>query len=467
MTSLNESVFYNCIWLSEVVIPDSVTVIDRYAFSRCTSLASISIPDGVISIGEHAFSDCISLASISIPDSVANIGECAFYSCTKLTSISIPNSVTSIGRLAFSATGYFEDANNWTDDVLYCDNCLLSSRRRLSGDYSILAGTFLIADNAFSSTGLTSVSIPNSVISIGNNAFIFCTSLKNVSISNSVTSIGAYAFYGCTSLTRVSIPESVMTIGDLAFYDCTSLTNISLSDRITRIGNLAFEGTGYWNEASNWTDDVLYCDHCLLTSRSTLSGDYSIMAGTLLISDDAFFATGLTNVSIPNSVISIGNFSFCSCTSLSSISIPNSVISIGKSAFNGCKKLSDVYYGGKIGQWNKIQISGDNAPLLDATIHFASPSYDIELGPTVDLSALNAPEARLTLTGPEDLEAMTVYGVRYSAEDQMLGLVSMEVQAGETGELTVPFADGSYIRFFALDAADQTPVCASVRVDAP
>jgi hypothetical protein len=98
-----------------------------------------------------------------------------------------------------------------------------------------------IGDNAFWSSSLTSVTIPNSVTSIGDLAFDYCTNLASVMIGTNVTSIGYEAFADCCSLTSVTIPNSVTSIGDYAFVGCTSLTNVTIPNSVTSIGDSAFD----------------------------------------------------------------------------------------------------------------------------------------------------------------------------------------------------------------------------------
>ena len=170
--------------------------------------------------------------------SVTSIGTKAFYDCSSLTSVTIPNSVTSIGSNAFWNTGIYNDTSNWENHVLYIDNCLIRAEKTISGACIIKESTRLIASNAFERCdSLSSVTIPNSVISIGIGAFNDCSSLTSVTIPNSVTSIGISAFDGCSSLTSVTIPNSVTSIGNNAFYECSNLQSLTIGAGVLYIGS--------------------------------------------------------------------------------------------------------------------------------------------------------------------------------------------------------------------------------------
>ena len=216
-------------------ISDSITSIDDWAFYGYSNLTSITIPDSITSIGALAFRDCTNLSSIMIPDSVTSIGNGAFFNCNKLASITIPDSVRSIGNDAFSYTAIY----NNTTDVLYIGNHLIKCKDKSITSYDIKPGTKTIAESAFTSC-LTSITIPNSVIIIGFNAFYNCTSLTSITIPGSVTGIGDFAFFNCTNLTSITIPDSVTSIGSSAFYECSNLTSITIPDSVIRIGYNAF-----------------------------------------------------------------------------------------------------------------------------------------------------------------------------------------------------------------------------------
>lgn len=149
-------------------------------------------------------------------------------------------------------------------------------------------------DVFYGCSGLTSVTIPNSVTKIG-SAFRWCSGLTSVTIGNSVTRIGDYAFCGCSGLTSVTIPNSVTEIGYAAFSRCTGLTSVTIPNSVTKI------------------DDYVFSQ-----------------------------CSGLTSVTIPNSVTSIGKSAFAYCSGLTSVTIPNSVISIASFAFCGCTGLTEL-----------------------------------------------------------------------------------------------------------------------------
>ena len=173
-------------------------------------------------------------------------------------------------------------------------------------------------------------------------AFFGCSGLTSVTIPNSVTSIGDYAFKNCTGLTSVTIPNSVTSIGLQAFYDCSGLTSVSIPNSVTSIGNYAFSGTPWFNNQPN---GLVYAGKVAYKYKGNMPDNTSIIMedGTVGIADYAFsVCSGLTSVTIPNSVTSIGIGAFIDCSGLTSVTIPNSVTSIGSGAFVNCSGLTSV-----------------------------------------------------------------------------------------------------------------------------
>ena len=253
-----------------------------------------------------------------------------------------------------------------------------------------------ISDYAFyNCSGLTSVTIPSSVTTIGCSTFSGCKSLTNITIPNSVTSIRKYAFYHCSGLTSVTIPSSVTSIGNSAFdgckgltsitipnsvtsididafHGCSSLTSITIPNSVTTIGDEAFSGckglTSIKVDAKNSKyDSRENCNAIIETSTNTLIAGCKntiIPNSVTTIGETAFFGcSGLTSINIPSSVTSIGDYAFWYCSGLTSINIPSSVTSIGNSAFDNCSGLTGI----KVDAGNSKYDSRDNCNAIIET----------------------------------------------------------------------------------------------------
>ena len=353
VTSIGDYAFEGCSGLTEVTIGNGVTSIGWYAFRNCSSITriyysgditgwlnisgldylmsdvssscelhidrakvegDIIIPEGVTSIAGSAFRNLQGITSVTIPDSVTSIGYSAFYGCSGLTSVTIPDSVTSIGEDAFEGC---INLIQKVDGVSYVDKWVVDCDSSVTAA-NIRSDTVGIADSAFyDCTTLKSVTIPDSVTSIGRYAFRNCSSLTSVTIGNGVTSIGSSAFKNCSSLTEVTIPDSVTSIEMGVFYGCSSLTSVTIPDSVTSIGGDAFSG-----------------------------------------------CSSLTSVTIPDSVTSIGVYAFHDCSGLQSVTIGNGVTSIGRYAFLSCSGLDSATFKNTSG-WSAGSTSLSSGKLAD------------------------------------------------------------------------------------------------------
>ena len=268
-------------------------------------------------IGDSAFYRCSSLTSVEIPNSVTSIGEYAFRDCTGLTSVTIPNSVTSIGE------GAFHKCTGLTSPV-YNAHIFAYMPTSYHGAYSI----------------------PDGIESIAGWAFYGCTALTSVTIPNSVTRIENFAFFMCNNLTSVTIPNSVKWIGGTAFYYC-NVNTINFIGRIDDWCNKAWHSPG--SISSNYQ----------LQFNGVIQKNITIPNSVTSIGNYAFHGcSSLTSVTIPNSVTSIGSRVFDDCTGLTSVTIPNSVTSIGVFAFSGCSSLTSPVYNAHVFAFMPTSYSG-------------------------------------------------------------------------------------------------------------
>ena len=407
--------FYNCL-IMKLIIGDEVQQIPSYLMYKQIFLTSVTIPNSVTSIGKGSFEGCSNLTSVvwnakncsdfsydsspfkgltsiktfKVGNEVERIPAYLCYGLTGLTSVNIGNSVTSIGK------GSFEGCSNLTSVVWNAKNCSDFSFSTFYGSTNIK--TFEVGSEVEriparlcdGLTGLTSIKVEsgnsvydsrencNAIIETATNTLI--SGCKNTIIPNSVTSIGDEAFYSCSGLTSVTIGNSVTSIGDRAFYECRGLTSVTIGNSVTEIGRRAFDETAWYN---NQPDGLVYAGLVAYKYKGTMPSGTSIVLkeGTKGIAGNAFFrCSGLTSVTIPNSVTSIGEWAFYDCEGLTSVTIGNSVTSIGDKAFWGTAWYNNqpdglVYAGPVAYKYKGTMASGTSIVLKEGTKGIADEAF--------------------------------------------------------------------------------------------
>jgi len=380
-------------------------------YNYLSQIKTIVVEEGVTALGTHAFRECPNLTSVSLPNTLTTIGYSMFVRCNSLKSIVIPDSVTTLNAHTF-----------------------------------------------YECSALESVKLPSKIKNIGETTFFKCTKLKNVEMPDSVTTIGKNAFRGCSSLESIVLPSELTTIDIGAFSYCTKLSSITIHNKLKTVAGTAFTSSNalktvyYEGTPTEWNNIEIRSDNAPLLSAEIVCAHNDCVAygdcgadakwelgfdGTLTISgtgamksyssssdvpwldyadqitsvvvEDGITSTGnwsfyllkkVTSVSLPEGLVTIGLHSFRGCSSLTEVKIPSTVTNISAASFSYCSRLStvymynnvktigsnafissniaDVYFEGKLNEWESINVSSGNDTLLKANIHIAQEEVILE-----------------------------------------------------------------------------------------
>lgn len=352
--SIGESAFHGCYEMTSVAIPESVKYIGDNAFSYLDLLTSINIPEGVEYIGERAISGCRSLTQVTIPSTVKYIGCATICECVNLNSIVVKDGNTNYDSRD-NCNAIIETATNTL--ITGCKNTIIPTSVTAIGSYAF--------DGQYD---LTDITLPEGLISIGEDAFHFC-SLTSLTIPSSVTDINPYSFLSCGQLKEIKvaagnpkydsrndcnaiietasnklilgcettvIPEDITAIGKKAFA-FTAFAGTTVPESVTSIEEMAFEG-------------------CKMKQ-------FTIPSGVTRISGYTFYASDLQSIEIPENVTYIGNFAFGTCK-LTEITIPETVTKIGTDILYNCGKLTSAVISNSISTLNSTFYACENLRYL-------------------------------------------------------------------------------------------------------
>lgn len=382
--------FANCVGLENIIISESVVEVEVYAFYNCKNLKSVYIGSNVSSLNRKAFEQCDALEKIevsadngyyssdedgvlfnkdktvlitspnafnktnyTIPDSVEIITAEAFFGRKSIQSFSIGDNVVSIGVNAFSATGYYNNPDNWEDNALYIGKYLIGVDKSVTGEYTVKDGTLAIggyafnlnrkitkinlpeglrgiSDNAFGRLEITKIDIPDSVVHIGSKAFIQCSTLSEVKLPKNIKMIEDDTFRYCCALTKITIPQGVTNISGFSY--CSSLTEINIPESVTKIAPRAFE-------------------HCYNLKKITVDEDNPVYTtdeyGVLFNKDKTTLVKypsnlGFTKYIVPNSVTVISCNAFENVIDLKELILSENLRTIESKAIESCLWLTEI-----------------------------------------------------------------------------------------------------------------------------
>jgi len=348
--------------LKSITIPESMTVIPEYLADSCYSLESLSLPAGVTHIGTQAFSGCRSLTRIEFGDKLEYIGNGAFI-CCGLTSLELPASVTHIGDGAFSELGSLKEITI-PEGVTYLGSRAFEKCPYLEKIYYnavLVSNTSAVFSRSGHSGNGVDLYIGATVEKIPEYLFAYMYdqevyALKSVIFESGsrCTEIGAHAFEDARSITEITIPENIKTIGTNAFKNCYAVTTVyfnAVSMNDLEKNTEALDGLGAFTDGVTLKvgkqvtriPSYLFCHFYIVGVDKLVSVEFASGGVCSEIAANAFMGCrGLTDIKLPNTVTSIGEYAFAKCDSLKTVELPTSITVIPERAFYYCEGLVTV-----------------------------------------------------------------------------------------------------------------------------
>ena len=408
ITSIGDYAFYSASGIKDFVIPNSVTSLGGYSFYKCNGLTEISIPNGITAIGKYTFYDCENIKKVVMSRNVISIGDYAFYSCLGITKLIIPDKVESIGSYAFAECRNIDEIN-------------------IPDSVTELGRNAFAASNARYPMGATKLSIGSGLKTIPENAFSNCAYLTKVTVPNTVETIGALAFKGCNKLSEITLPfvgksrsatgyESAFgyifdyktdgsgggadatgySVGDIykcdeyssrisyvtyvnegrIGYSCDYIYSVPSSIKTVNITDASKIGAGAFAKCT-------YITKIVLNDGITSIGDFAFQNNPWYKSlTDEFVIDGdnvlikyngtKSNVVIPDTVKHIAGGVFKNNTKISAVTLPDELLSIGENTFNGCTNLTAMTIPKSV-----VKIGGNAIPdACTISVYRPSAGYD-------------------------------------------------------------------------------------------
>lgn len=500
ITKIGSYAFEGCSVLAAVTLPDAVSACGTGVFDCCNALKTVTLPAELTAVSSEMFSGCTALKSITMSEGLQEIGSRAFYDCTSLTSVTIPDSVNDVAQDAFlgaacvSVTDGVQYAGKWAialgglpkrdenGDWQPSDTISLTSWSIPAGTKGIAGGLLsahkeltsvtmpdsllAIGEGAFSGTGLTSLSLPANLRIIGDKAFKFCISMTSVRFPAGLREIGAEAFSNCNRLTSVTIPAGMQRIGSQAFYDCTALTTIRANCYDCIVPTAAKECIfGFSTDSELERTVTCYSTFTWLVNFAKKTEHYTLELLTpgafgwsydstekrLTVTDASANPAGWNDlrgqiryITVADDVTEIPAEMFRGCTALVQVTLPKTLTRIGEYAFADCTSLSGLYlYNKNVSYIGEGTLSGCTAL---KNVEIANPLCEIADSPdTIPGGTIKCYENSTAHAYAEKygLETDTSYGILYACGENLWctgkdGILSALWMTGSFSEVIIP-----------------------------
>ena len=328
--------------LTEFIAPDSLTAIWSYAFKDCARLIKVDLKN-VSSVSGGAFQSCTALQSVRLSDTLTELPDHLFDGCTLLSEIDMPDNPIAISAFILNGTAYYNDQSNWGNGVLYADGYLIAADKTFASltEYTVKAGTLVIADNAFSGVGYTA------------------------------------------KLKKMTLPNGLYRIGQSAFSKLYSLTEINIPDSVRSVGYGAFSASGY-DTKQNYTGGGLYVGNWLVAVQNVAMTSFTVREGTVGVADGkdtALFPTRaqkIIQLTLPSSLKYIGARSFARLH-ITDLELPSGLQTLGEGAFSSCSWLKTV----NLGECTELESIGAQAFTSAAISEIIIPESVVSMGELV------------------------------------------------------------------------------------
>lgn len=275
------------------VVPEGIQKIACFAFVSCKQIKTVVLPQSVVAIGVSAFDGCSNLECVHLSDQIRIIGMHAFRCCRKLNQIHLPDKLETL------------------------------------------------CEGAFTDTGITEITVPDSVVRMDDFIFAYCHKLEKAKLPRNLEIFGERLFYDCRTLAQVSLPETLLGLPAYTFLNCRKLETVSIPASVRKIGRGAFNGCSHLKE-------IMLPDGIKVIERHTFHGcerllHVSIPDSVEQIETGAFiYCKSIKHMELPDSLSNIGNYAFAGCKSLKEIRIPDTVNELKKELFEDCESLQKI-----------------------------------------------------------------------------------------------------------------------------